>query len=125
MKNCERCKNQIFSIPCECQSCMGQFCASCALEHREGKFDCHVVAKETDYNGWKNRETWNIAIWIQNDQQIYNYARHFKTLGFLAMRRDLAVNFAGLKIGQMTPDNVSWNDPALDIEALDGLLRGL
>lgn len=24
------------------------------------------------YNGWKNYETWNVALWIDNDQSTYN-----------------------------------------------------
>jgi len=25
-----------------------------------------------DYNGWKNYETWNVALWIDNDQGSYS-----------------------------------------------------
>ena len=29
----------------------------------------------TGYNGWKNYETWVVALWIDNDQSTYNYSR--------------------------------------------------
>lgn len=27
------------------------------------------------YNGWKNYETWNVALWLDNDQGTYNETR--------------------------------------------------
>lgn len=27
------------------------------------------------YQGWKNYETWNVALWINNDQSLYNAMR--------------------------------------------------
>jgi len=30
---------------------------------------------EQDYNGWTNRETWATALWINNDQGLYNQAQ--------------------------------------------------
>ena len=26
------------------------------------------------YNGWANYQTWNVALWVQNDQFLYNTA---------------------------------------------------
>ena len=31
------------------------------------------MADDTRYNGWKNRETWLIALHIDNDEGLYNY----------------------------------------------------
>jgi len=30
---------------------------------------------EQDYNGWTNRETWAVALWINNEEGLYNQAQ--------------------------------------------------
>ena len=27
----------------------------------------------TKYNAWSNYETWNFKLWLDNDQDVYNY----------------------------------------------------
>ena len=43
---------------------------------------------ETEYNGWTNRETWAVALWINNEQglqeQINDQAREASSLGGFA-----------------------------------------
>ena len=33
--------------------------------------------QEQDYNGWSNRETWATALWINNDQALYEIAQDY------------------------------------------------
>ena len=31
------------------------------------------IMKTTEYNGWTNYETWNIALWMDNEEGSYRY----------------------------------------------------
>jgi bifunctional pyridoxal-dependent enzyme with beta-cystathionase and maltose regulon repressor activities len=33
------------------------------------------MAEDKKYNGWNNYETWLVALWIDNEEWSYNYAR--------------------------------------------------
>ena len=37
---------------------------------------------DTTYNGWTNYETWNVALWLGNDETMYNFARMFAEHGY-------------------------------------------
>ena len=63
---------------------------------------------DTQYNGWTNYETWNVALWIGNDEFLYNTAKGCETWDELQeiLIDDLEMN--------KTPDGVLYNDPALN-----------
>jgi len=73
---------------------------------------------DTTYNGWKNHATWNVALWIQNDEPLYRTAQD---CGSYLELRDLLREVGSTE----TPDGVAWNDSGLDIERLDELVEEL
>jgi hypothetical protein len=72
------------------------------------------------YQGWANYPTWNIALWINNDESIHHALEHYanETLeptykGFIARM--------GL-IGERTGDGIGWLSEDLDYEELDQMV---
>ena len=61
----------------------------------------------TEYNGWENYETWNVALWINNDEGLYH----------LAMECGDYETFVNSLEGVMnqTPDGVSFSDPKVNV----------
>lgn len=78
---------------------------------------------EQGYNGWKNYETWNVALWIGNDEGLYGLAQYcsMKERPYAAFVELLTFN----GMVKTTPDGVSWNDSKLDIDALDEMMGEL
>jgi len=65
-----------------------------------------------EYNGWKNWATWNVALWLGNDDSLYKMARRFVNY------KDIAQELVDCGIAA-TPDGASYTDPDLDTYALD------
>ena len=61
----------------------------------------------TEYCGWENYETWNVALWINNNQFLYN----------LAMEQGSYQDFVDYvsEFYPETPDGVKFNDPLVNV----------
>tara|TARA_Y100000356_G_scaffold75432_1_gene62330 strand:- start:2564 stop:2788 length:225 start_codon:yes stop_codon:yes gene_type:complete len=70
------------------------------------------------YNGWKNHATWNVALWIQNDEGLYNFA---KECGSYKEFASLMEDFGSTH----TPDQVSYKDDELDTQELNEVIQDL
>ncbi len=80
------------------------------------------------YNGWANYHTWNVALWISNDQSLYNEARHYASAYFnrdACTYADFIAEAMPSAWGDITPDGVSWTDPTLDHDELNTFIRQL
>lgn len=76
------------------------------------------------YNGWYNYQTWNVSLWLNNEEAWYQSMRFFMLENPEGTYSDLIdVLQSEQIIEQVTPDGVSWTDPTLDREALDEMLK--
>jgi len=65
---------------------------------------------DTTYNGWTNYETWNVALWIGNDEGLYHLAQE---AGDYETFKD-ALEGCITEDTFETPDGVKWNDPKVN-----------
>jgi len=70
------------------------------------------------FNGWANWATWNVALWLSNDENLYKVARQYDSYDRLIPRLES-------QFGQMTPDGARWMDGTIDTAALDEMLADL
>lgn len=73
----------------------------------------------TTYNGWKNYETWNVNLWLSNDENLYRLVVNY---GKEVTYRDFAQTYLNV-LSPQTPDGVNWLDESLDYDALNELLE--
>ena len=79
------------------------------------------MSEEKDYNGWKNHETWNVALWLQNTESYY--------LAMVEFMKDYKgtqpyVDFlesCGLDT-QQTHDGVDYTSDTLDYKELNDMM---
>lgn len=72
------------------------------------------------YNGWANYETWNVALWIGNDEGLYSMACDYRRHGYKAFAESIKELDS-----YETPDGVAWTDSGLDYDRLDEMMAEL
>ena len=84
----------------------------------------------TTYNGWTNYETWNVALWIGNDEFLYNTAKacvKYSEGTEAPYSRFVRCMMEG-QIGRMlgaTGDGVSWDDSNINREEINEMMSEL
>jgi len=95
--------------------------------------------KWNDYNGWCNYETWNVALWINNDEQLYKFAKKCGTFKkFIELiythywSHVFAENFSlkiveidkiRLRFDVITMDGVSFKDNAINKKEMESMFQ--
>ena len=65
-------------------------------------------AFDISYNGWCNRSTWEVALWLQNDEGLYNLAMECGSYEDTVE----ALNEMGV---YKTPDGTRYDDPTVNV----------
>ena len=80
-------------------------------------------------NGWANYETWNAALWIENDEFLYNTAKACVEFAegenpWVKFVRCMTDGVVGRFIGE-TGDGVRWDDPSIDANEMNEMMADL
>lgn len=92
-----------------------------------------TTVEDTKYSGWANYETWNVALYINNESNLYFAAREFAKDWFAPKpkhKRTYLANgiyYAFIRSQDLqdreTPDGVRWLDPKVARYELNEMFR--
>lgn len=69
------------------------------------------------YNGYTNRETWNVCLWISNDEGLYTFAKCYANYSdFCDGIKEVCYRGS---LGYETPDGVAWKDSGIDLSQME------
>lgn len=71
-------------------------------------------------NGWLNWETWNVALWIQNDESLYNAAVRYANRALTPSYQEF-IESIGYSDSR-TPDGADWIHHCLDYQDLNEMI---
>lgn len=78
------------------------------------------------YNGWKNMATWNVALWLNNDEVLYNivvnYVKRCKHRG-ISISWTHFIESTSIKHHNKTPDGYSFLSSKLCKSELTAMLK--
>lgn len=71
------------------------------------------MSADGTYNGYANYQTWNVCLWISNDESLNDVASCCNS--YEGFKESLRAGCEGLRIAYETPDGVSWNDSGVNL----------
>ena len=75
-------------------------------------------AQENKYNGWANYETWNVSLWINNNELMYALANDETVKNY----RDFCLRASSFGVTQ-TGDGVKFNDRKVNYIEIDDMIK--
>jgi len=80
--------------------------------------DQKALAQENKYYGWENYETWNVSLWINNNEKLYEIANSSTVKNY----RDFYLLAKSLGWTQ-TGDGVKFNDKKVMYIEIDNMIK--
>ena len=84
------------------------------------------MAQNGTYNGWPNYETWNVMLWMDNEEQAYKLYREHVRMAKRNHQRftiDWAQTVTRQAFGYKTPDGVYLDSPKIRWGAIAEAMR--
>lgn len=76
------------------------------------------------YNGYSNYETWNVCLWISNDEGLYYIAKRSRS--YKNFIDTMANAFSDqTDISHQTSDGVSWHDSSINLNEMETFFEDL
>lgn len=82
------------------------------------------MPKNEEYNGYKNYQTWNVSLWLFNDECLYYAAIEFMKSYKGARPYAAFIRRMGME-QERTPDRIKWISTRLDYKTLNEEMREL
>ena len=77
-------------------------------------------AQENEYNGWTNYETWNVSLWINNNEKMYELANDEEVKTY-----DDFIELASEYNLTTTGDSVEFVNPKINTDEIDEMIEEL
>lgn len=77
------------------------------------------------YEGWKNYETWNVSLWLNNEEPMYRKAVAFMEENPNRDNPYLGFVLENYMTNLVTPDAVEWLSDKLDLNELNDMMKEL
>ena len=72
------------------------------------------MSPDGTYNGYANYQTWNVCLWISNDESLNSIASRCGS--YIGFRQVMREGFEACTSVQFeTPDGVAWNDSSVNL----------